>query len=126
MLQRLLLRQGQAARSALSHYTSATPLALRRTSQLQPRVFQAIRPVAPQQAYRCYSTEKPTDKGEEKDASKENEATETQESPEESLRKDIEKKEKEITDLKVVYQSQAAYSFELEKDYSLQYLSCNR
>lgn len=97
MFQRLLVRQGQVARAALSHSTS-TPLALRRTSQLQPGAFQAIRPLAPQQSLRCYSTEKPTDKGEQKDA----EETESAESPEDAVRKQIEKKEAEVRDLKVV------------------------
>lgn len=103
MLQRLLLRQGLAARSAVSRCSSAAPSALRRTSQLQPRAFQNIRPLAPQQAYRCYSTEKPTEKNEKPDAEKSGGSELAEElSAEEGLRKELEKKEKEIVDLKVI------------------------
>jgi hypothetical protein len=55
-----------------------------------------MRPFAPQPARRLYSTE---NNGEKKEAAKEGEAAENAE--EDPVRKELEEKEKELTDLKV-------------------------
>jgi molecular chaperone GrpE len=98
MFQRTFLRQAQAAKSVLSlRATSTTPSVIRRTSQLQPQL-QSVRPFVRQPTYRFYSTENQTQNAEKTEA-KENEAA--GESSEESLRKELEAKQKEIVDLKV-------------------------
>ncbi|CAL5868209.1 uncharacterized protein PFLUO_LOCUS2433 [Penicillium psychrofluorescens] len=93
MFQRTLLRQAQAARSVLTS-TSAAPMALRRTSRLQPRLPQSVRPFAPQLMSRFYSTEQ-------KEAS--SEAAEASEQAEDPVRKELEEKKKEVVDLKDKY-----------------------
>ena len=100
MLQRTILRQSQAARSALvaSTSTSLFPLAVRRTSQLQTRLPATYRPFARQPNYRFYSTE---NQGEQKEATQEAEATENAENAEDPVRKELEEKKQEVTDLKV-------------------------
>ncbi len=102
MFQRTIFRQAQAARSVLtaSTSTSAAPLALRRTTRLQSQLPAAMRPFAPQPARRPYSTE---NNGEKKEATQEDGSAEKAE--EDPLRKELEQKEKEITDLKVRYMS---------------------
>ncbi|KAE8147743.1 GrpE-domain-containing protein [Aspergillus avenaceus] len=95
MFQRTILRQAQAARSLLStRSTTTAPLAVRRTSQLQP---QSLRPLARFPAARSYSTENKSEetKPEEK---KENGAAET-----DDVASKLEKKEKEVVDLKDKY-----------------------
>ncbi|KAF7592991.1 Mitochondrial matrix cochaperone [Aspergillus hancockii] len=96
MFQRTILRQAQAARSLLSvRSTSPAPLALRRTSQFQP---QSVRSPACLPTVRRYSTENKV----EEDKQEENkENGESQ--PEDSVRKELEKKEKEVVDLKDKY-----------------------
>ncbi|KAJ5380549.1 GrpE protein [Penicillium cataractarum] len=100
MFQRTIFRQAQAARSALtaSTSTSAAPLALRRTTRLQSQLPTAMRPFAPQPARRFYSTE---NNGEKKEAANEGEAAENAE--EDPVRKELEEKKKEVTDLKDKY-----------------------
>lgn len=96
MFQRTILRQGQtAARSALSSRSISTaPFAVRRPSQLQSQLPQSFRPLLRQPAYRFYSTEKAAES-----EGKEGEAAEL--SPEDALRKELEDKKKEATDMKV-------------------------
>ncbi|KKK13252.1 putative mitochondrial co-chaperone GrpE [Aspergillus rambellii] len=93
MFQRTFIRQAQASRSLLSARPASTaPLALRRTSQLQP---QFSRPLARLPAYRFYSTENKTENGE----NKENGPAEA----EDPVRKELEEKKKEVVDLKDKY-----------------------
>lgn len=93
MFQRALLRQSQAVKSVLSSTrTSTAPLAVRQTSRLQP---QLLRPLAYQPAYRFYSTEKEGGENE-----KDSEAAAKQETPEDPLRKELEEKKKEASELK--------------------------
>lgn len=98
MFQRTILRQGQtAARSALSSRSISTaPLAVRRPSQLQSQLPQSFRPLIRQPAYRFYSTEKAAES-----EGKEGEAAAAEQSPEDALRKELEDKKKEATDMKV-------------------------
>lgn len=117
MFQRTIFRQAQAARSVLtaSTSTSAAPLALRRTTRLQSQLPRAMRPFAPQLARRSYSTE---NNGEKKEAAKEGEATENAE--EDPVRKELEEKKKEITDLKVcprIFALIIGYNCSLEHSY---------
>ncbi|EPS33749.1 GrpE protein [Penicillium oxalicum] len=100
MFQRTILRQALAARSAMTSAssTSAAPLALRRTARLQSQLPSAMRPFAPQPARRFYSTE---NNGEKKEATKEGESAETTE--EDPVRKELEEKKKEVTELKDKY-----------------------
>ncbi|KAJ5460476.1 GrpE protein [Penicillium daleae] len=100
MFQRTIFRQAQAARSVLtaSTSTSAAPLALRRTTRLQSQLPAAMRPFAPQPARRFYSTE---NNGEKKEAAPEGETAENAE--EDPVRKELEEKKKEVTDLKDKY-----------------------
>ena len=99
MFQRTILRQAQAASSLLSvRSTSSAPSALRRTSQFQP---QSLRPLAPLPGLRNYSTENKAEEG--KQEKNENAESESQ-NPEDAVRKELEKKEKEVVDLKVSYQ----------------------
>lgn len=100
MFQRTIFRQAQAARSVLtaSTSTSAAPLALRRTTRLQSQLPAAMRPFAPQPARRFYSTE---NNGEKKEAAPEGETAENAE--EDPVRKELEEKKKEVTDLKVCF-----------------------
>ncbi|KAJ5133601.1 GrpE protein [Penicillium atrosanguineum] len=91
MFQRTLLRQAQAARSALAASTSTSAsLALRRTTRLQQQLPAAIRPFA--QPTRFYSTEK--------EATKEGEGENAEQNP---LEKELEAKNKEVIDLKDKY-----------------------
>lgn len=92
MFQRALLRQSQAVKSAFSSTRTSTPLAARQTSPLQP---QLLRPLAYQPAYRFYSTEKNGENG------KDSEAATKQETPEDPVRKELEEKKKEASELKV-------------------------
>lgn len=97
MFQRTLLRQAQAARSVLAASTSTSaPLALRRTTRLQSRMPTTRRPFAPQFMSRFYSTE---NNGEQKEASKEGGENAEAEDP---LSKELEEKEKEIIEMKVL------------------------
>ncbi|KAE8355298.1 GrpE-domain-containing protein [Aspergillus coremiiformis] len=99
MLQRTILRQAQATRSLLSvRSMSSAPLTLRRTSQFQP---QFLRPLARLPVVRNYSTENKTEEGKQEEK-KENGESESQ-SPEDSVRAELEKKEKEVIDLKDKY-----------------------
>ncbi|EAL93598.1 hypothetical protein KXW98_000238 [Aspergillus fumigatus] len=112
MFQRTLLRQAQAAKSIVSlRATSTTPSVIRRTSQLQSQLL-SVRPVVRQPTYRFYSTENQAQNAEKAEA-KENEAAE--ESPEESLRKELEAKEKEIVDLKDKYMRSVADFLNLQE-----------
>lgn len=95
MFQRTLLRQAQAARSVLSVRSSASTL--RRTSQLQPQL-PAFRPLARQPAYRFYSTENKAENG------KEEQKKEGEEEQADPLRAELEKKEKEVVELKVCFE----------------------
>lgn len=97
MFQRTIFRQAQAARSVLtaSTSTSAAQLALRRTTRLQSQLPTAMRPFAPQPIRRFYSTE---NNGEKKEAAQEGESAENAEDP---VRKELEEKKKEVTELKV-------------------------
>ncbi|PKY01657.1 GrpE-domain-containing protein [Aspergillus campestris IBT 28561] len=92
MFQRTFLRQAQAARSVLSVRSSASTL--RRTSQLQPQL-PAFRPLARQPAYRFYSTENKAENGKEEQKEGEGES--------DPLRAELEKKEKEVVELKDKY-----------------------
>jgi molecular chaperone GrpE len=112
MFQRTFLRQAQAAKSVLSlRATSTTPSVIRRTSQLQPQL-QSVRPFVRQPTYRFYSTENQTQNAEKTEA-KENEAAEG--SSEESLRKELEAKQKEIVDLKDKYMRSVADFLNLQE-----------
>lgn len=99
MFQRALLRQSQAVKSVLSSSYSAAPMTVRASPRLQPQLSQ---PLARQPAFRLYSTE---NKGEQKEAGqengKENGASESQEAPEDPVRKELEDKKKEVVDIKV-------------------------
>ncbi|OOQ90224.1 GrpE protein like protein, mitochondrial [Penicillium brasilianum] len=99
MFQRTIFRQAQAARSVLtaSTSTSAAQLALRRTTRLQSQLPTAMRPFAPQPVRRFYSTE---NNGEKKEAAQEGESAENAEDP---VRKELEEKKKEVTELKDKY-----------------------
>ncbi|ODM16032.1 hypothetical protein SI65_08466 [Aspergillus cristatus] len=105
MFQRTILRQGQtAARSALSSRSISTaPLAVRRPSRLQSQLPQSFRPLIRQPAYRFYSTEKAAESEGKKEEAKEGEAAAAEQSPEDALRKELEDKKKEVTDLKDKY-----------------------
>lgn len=72
----------------------------------------SVRPVVRQPTYRFYSTENQAQNAEKAEA-KENEAAE--ESPEESLRKELEAKEKEIVDLKDKYMRSVADFLNLQE-----------
>lgn len=102
MFQRAILRQTQAVKSVLSSsYTSTAPLAARRSTRFQPQLSQ---PLVRQPAFRFYSTENKSGNGEQKEAEKENgkeNGAENKETPEDPLRKELEEKKKEVTDLKV-------------------------
>ncbi|KAF7718244.1 Uncharacterized protein PECH_002059 [Penicillium ucsense] len=101
MFQRTVFRQALAARSAMtaaSSSTSTAPLALRRTARLQSQLPTALRPFSPQPARRFYSTE---NNGEKKEATQEGESeVKTEEDP---VRKELEEKKKEVTELKDKY-----------------------
>jgi len=103
MFQRTILRQGQtAARSALSSRSISTaPSAVRRPSHLQSQLPQSFRPLIRQPAYRFYSTEKAAESEGKKEEAKEGEAAAAEQSPDDALRKELEDKKKEVTDLKV-------------------------
>ena len=99
MFQRTLLRQGQAARSALSFRTFSTaPSAIRRPSQLQPQLSQIARPLIHQPAFRCYSTEK---EASEKAETTEGEASAESQATEDPVLKELEDKKKEAAEMKV-------------------------
>lgn len=103
MFQRVLLRQGQVARSVLSSSRpfSTAPSAIRRPSQLLPQFSQVARPLIRQPAGRCYSTEKESN-GENKNAeATEGEASAESETPEDPIRKELEEKKKEAAEMKV-------------------------
>ncbi|OJJ47180.1 hypothetical protein ASPZODRAFT_151722 [Penicilliopsis zonata CBS 506.65] len=114
MFQRMILRQGQAARSAALSLTS-TPMALRQTSRMQPRIAQGIRVAAvPQHGRRLYSTENNSAAGEQpKEAAKEEAAA--GENGEELLRKELEGKQKEIVELKDKYRRSVADFLNLQE-----------
>lgn len=111
MFQRTLLRQSRAIRPVLSSSYSAVPFAIRASSRLQPQLLQ---PLVRQPAFRFYSTEDKPGNGEQKEAEnengkanekengKENGATESQEAPEDPVRKELEEKKKEVVDIKVI------------------------
>lgn len=103
MFQRAILRQSQAARSALSSRSFSTaPSAIRRPSLFhQPQLSQIARPLIRQPAYRYYSSSenKAAEENKKEDA-KEGEESPAQ-SPEEALRKELDDKNKEVHDLKV-------------------------
>ncbi|KAB8235556.1 mitochondrial nucleotide exchange factor MGE1 [Aspergillus alliaceus] len=96
MFQRTILRQAQAVRPHLSVRSASAPLALRRTSQFQP---QSLRPLARLPVVRSYSTENKAEKGKQEEKNGESES----QNPEDSVRKELEKKEKEVVDLKDKY-----------------------
>lgn len=102
MFQRAILRQSQAARSALSSRSFSTaPPAIRRPSLFhQPQLSQIARPLIRQPAYRYYSSENKAAEENKKEDAKEGEESPAQ-SPEEALRKELEDKNKEVVDLKV-------------------------
>lgn len=101
MFQRALLRQSQAVKSVLSSSYSAAPMTVRASPRLQPQLSQ---PLARQPAVRLYSSE---NKGEQKEAGqengKENGTSESQEAPEDPVRKELEDKKKEVVDIKVTF-----------------------
>ncbi|KAJ5290831.1 GrpE protein [Penicillium angulare] len=85
----------KAARSALAASPSTSAFALRRTSQLQTRLPAAVRPFAPRPSSRFYSTEN-------KETSKESEASENTEA-QDPVQKKLEEQEKQIIELKDKY-----------------------
>ncbi|KAL3251577.1 hypothetical protein ABHI18_010563 [Aspergillus niger] len=89
MFQRTFLRQAQRSLRSVRP-TSINTSAFRRTPQLP----QSVRPIAPQSAYRFYSTENKAENGEKK----EGEAAQEAEDP---VRKELEEKKKEVVELKV-------------------------
>ncbi|PYH99584.1 GrpE-domain-containing protein [Aspergillus ellipticus CBS 707.79] len=103
MFQRTFLRQAQ--RSMLSVRPTSTTSALR-TSQLS----QSVRPIARQSTYRLYSTENKPENGEKKDGAAEAEAE-----AEDPVRKELEKKEKEVIDLKDKYRRSVADFLNLQE-----------
>lgn len=94
MFQRTFLRQAQRSLRSVRP-TSINTSALRRTPQLP----QAVRPIAPQSAYRFYSTENKAENGEKKEGESAQEA-------EDPVRKELEEKKKEVVELKVKLPSQ--------------------
>ncbi|GAT26381.1 mitochondrial co-chaperone GrpE [Aspergillus luchuensis] len=94
MFQRTFLRQAQRSLRSVRP-TSINTSALRRTPQLP----QTVRPIAPQSAYRFYSTENKAENGEKKEGESAQEA-------EDPVRKELEEKKKEVIELKVKLPSQ--------------------
>lgn len=99
----------------LSSNYSAVPVTVRASSRLRPQLLQ---PLARQPAFRFYSTENKSGNGEQKGAEnengkesgkengkengKQNGATESQEAPEDPIRKELEEKKKEVVEIKVI------------------------
>ena len=110
MFQRAILRQSQAARSALSVRSFSTaPSAIRRPSLFhQPQLSQIARPLIRQPAYRYYSSENKAAEENKKEDAEESAA----QTPEEALRKELEDKNKEVVDLKVKEQQHLERLFE--------------
>ena len=89
MFQRTFLRQAQRSLRSVRP-TSINTSAFRRTPQLP----QSVRAIAPQSAYRFYSTENKAENGEKKEGEAAQEA-------EDLVRKELEEKKKEVVELKV-------------------------
>lgn len=100
MFQRALLRQSQAARSAVRSFSTA-PLAVRRPSPLHPQLSHFARPLIRQPAYRFYSSEKEGAENKKEEAKEGEAPAESEKSPEDALRAEVESKKKEAADLKV-------------------------
>ncbi|KAL2001034.1 hypothetical protein VTN02DRAFT_2326 [Thermoascus thermophilus] len=105
MFQRMLLRQGQIARSALSvRSTSASPLT--RASPLQ-QVTRSTRRLAPPAARRFYSSEAENNKEKKEEEKKEEAAPaeegKKEEKAEDPVQKELEEKKLEVIDLKDKY-----------------------
>lgn len=73
-------------------------MTVRASSRFQPQLSQ---PLVRQPAFRLYSTENQSKQGEQKEAEKDNGAASESETPDDPLRKELEEKKKEATDLKV-------------------------
>lgn len=103
----MILRQGPATRAVLSLSTTRTAASpLRHPSLLQGRFAPTTQALAPRTAFsRFYSTENQTDTSEKAtsdESAKQNGTAEPTQDAEESFRKQLEEKQKEIVELKVL------------------------